>query len=265
MSVGVPALDQDGPRRVALRFRLQPLETPSVVILLVLAIGMIAFTYHSIFRLYDLRHHGVQTLGVVTEHEIIRGKGGGCYLHVKYLLGDILLNGGFGVVGRYKVDGVNIDKCYGINYVNVVFMPGDVVFSELNIDNFIYNGNFFAHYYGRVFYSVLAVILWGSLIRERIIQFRLLKWGVAAPAVIVEYKNVSFRNHRWGVAIYKFTDSLGLEVQGRVRRLPTTDAFGIKQVARRAELLDNPIVIYDPLNSRRCRLYPMPCVRLKDA
>lgn len=96
------------------------------------------------------------------------------------------------------------------------------------------------------FYGVLA-----GYIREK----RLLRWGRAAPAEIVEKRDVRFP---WpGTAlVYRFTDADGKVVDGVCNGLPSR-VFKIAGAgARLASMTANPTVIYDPRNSARNMLYP---------
>lgn len=116
-----------------------------------------------------------------------------------------------------------------------------------------------------VFFSPIVLMLiytrW-NYVRDR----RLVRWGLAAAAVIVAENEVGSGTSRRTRVTYQFRDRDGHLVIGSRDGLPSRKKLEMANFrAFRDRILDNPTVLYDPANSARNVLYPSFCVAVREA
>ena len=85
---------------------------------------------------------------------------------------------------------------------------------------------------------------------------RLLRWGKAAKATIIGEFEYTVKRRPMAKVIYSFEDERGVVRQGEMGGLPARDDPSEPFFHERQRFLANPIVVYDPRDSRRHMLYP---------
>ncbi|GGF02817.1 hypothetical protein GCM10011611_05390 [Aliidongia dinghuensis] len=113
------------------------------------------------------------------------------------------------------------------------------------------------------FFTLLVLLVVIAYYRQK----HLIKWGGAAEAAIVKEREYRTKNGRFATVTYQFLDETGNQVQGVRRHVPAKIADATQDFAGsqeyRARIIEKPLVLYDPRNSRRNRLYPFALVRPK--
>jgi hypothetical protein len=263
------------PRKVRLRCGLLPHEPVRFLFYMFFFIWIGVSTFSGLSKINGFRHHRVQAWGEVVGKEVSGADEPVFVVRVKYR--PEKNNMGKAYVCEDSVNARLYDDVYKIGSVVIVDYDSsdyetcrvpeadhfldkyDVYYSN---DNGVYYSNIGVRYVPQIFVAALLFLGFRRPLFERIFEYRLLKWGVAVSAVIATQEDYVFKRRRYSKVAYQFKDASGQEVMGARKGMPRMEAFGDKDVSRRAEVLENPIVLYDPKNSRRHRLYPLTSVKL---
>ena len=111
--------------------------------------------------------------------------------------------------------------------------------------------------------SVVSALVISRARRAFLREEHLVRWGSVAPAVIVGERQIYRNKQRLTRLTYQFRDDDGRVVTGKRSDLPSRKALDAGYgAAAQSTVADNPVVLYDPLDSSRNLLFPPAMMKL---
>jgi len=249
-------LTQSVPRSIRIRGRLLMLFGLITALLPGIAVLLIVSILYGDREMMIMKERGIATEGTVIN---LNSPGPGHGHHIEYRFMGSHANNDGSRMSREAIyqrrDGVDWHHYMHLTVgskVPVIYDPSNPNTSALNFEDSVRTSDPFEN---MKFLYVLMLCVFGipyTVIMTVCLipickQIRLIKWGRAAEATIIEKKEVQGRARTITVT-YRFRDADGKIVQG-VRKLLPTDAD-----------LNNATVVYDPRNSAKNMLYSWPAV-----
>ncbi len=207
-----------------------------------------------------LKANGVPIEAVVTDLHVERHKSSLNYLVGYRFQASSLPNGQLYNFSNRR--GVSEDR-YGTLHVGqavpILYERGRPDNSALNFDDSLHTSDPYHGLplvvlmvfstFGGIYAVLMAFVLFNYFKDKNLVQ-----WGRAARAVIVKQDEV-YGRYPSMTATYQFKDDQGRTITGVQKDMPTKRRPWLGDQAYQRDVIDRPIVLYDPENSERSRLY----------
>jgi Protein of unknown function (DUF3592) len=228
------------------------------LLLAALAGGHVAIEAHKIQILKDW---GIDTAATVTDLYIGKRKGQGYTVEYRYTSD----SSNTARINRVAVTKDIYNRLQIGVQIPVTYDPRDSNLSRLNFSNSIHQDDAILSaidsdrsvnlILGALLLFIIGVDVF--IFRQFLTEKRLLQWGAVAPAIILgeeEYKTIN--NRRFSKVRYSFSDTHASVAEGVNKYVPVAGDTRPALMELRAQLLQNPIVLFDPYDSSTYVLYP---------
>lgn len=257
-----PELTASTPRKVRLSGAYQSLITLVVIVVMLPALAVIADSGFALYTKASLRARGVITDGTVVNLYVTRHKARDQY-HLKYRY-ELLDNPAHESRPFDKYAFVSSDEYRSMTVGDKVRVIYDPLDPDRAIPNIGKSGANMPLLRPSLLLTLvglaLLVVLVASSVTLALLQYirerRLLRWGRAAPATILDQRRRYGQMPRWPAVSFEFMDDVGRTIGGTQTYIPRRWDLRLRFVKYRPSIFSNPTVLFDPGASDHNLLYP---------